>query len=207
MIIAVGAHPGIIPGADWVKAQKLLAQNKSKSYHKPKSHQALFSGLLYCGACGAYMRPKRSQRVNDKGELVYAYLCAKKERSNGMLCDMPRPNGNTLDALVCEELKRIAGNPQALAHGLERHKQRLAGRGGEYAHKLAAAQACPYPEEEIAVLAGILASFAGTFDRMAVEEKRQALRRLVRRVEYHRNDELRISFFGDACEPNGEDCK
>lgn len=107
-VISVGKHKGIISGENWVEVQKLLNQNKSKSFRKPKSSVALLSGLLICGNCGSFMRPKLSQRRNKDGDLIYDYLCELKEKSKSQKCDMKRPNGNELDRLVCEEIKKIS---------------------------------------------------------------------------------------------------
>ena len=107
-VISVGKHKGIIKGNDWVQVQKLLNQNNSKSYRKPRSNVALLSGLLICGNCGSFMRPKLSQRRNSNGELIFDYVCELKEKSKSQKCNMKRPNGNEIDHLICEEIKKLS---------------------------------------------------------------------------------------------------
>lgn len=109
-IVAIGKHKPLVTGKEWVKVQELLAQNKSKSFRKPKSNTALLSGLLVCGDCGAYMRPKPNRKLDKNGEKCFSYLCETKEKSRRQLCDIKRPDGNLLDELVCNEIKRLAEN-------------------------------------------------------------------------------------------------
>lgn len=106
-IMAVGKHNGIISSDDWIETQNLLQLNKSKAYRKVKSTISLLSGVLICGNCGSYMRPKAMKRYNSSGEKVFYYMCELKEKSNRTRCSMPNTNGNELDNLVIEELKRV----------------------------------------------------------------------------------------------------
>lgn len=122
-IIAVGKHEGLISGMDWVNAQASLKQNRSKSYHKPRSNVALLSGLLFCGKCGDFMRPKLSQRLNKDGEQIYSYLCQTKEKSRRQNCDGKNPNGNELDRMVCEQIKLLSENHSTFIKGLSTVKR------------------------------------------------------------------------------------
>lgn len=108
-IVAPGRHEPLVSGRDWVRVQKLLGQNRSPEFRRPRSDHALLSGLLFCGGCGAFMRPKLTQRRNEKGELVYTYLCERKEKSKGGACGVRNVSGNRLDAAVCEQLRRLPG--------------------------------------------------------------------------------------------------
>ncbi len=123
-IIAVGKHEGIISGNDFSKVQTRLANNKDKNYRKPRSNIALLSGILYC-TCGDYMRPKMSSRVNSYGEFIYSYLCTMKEKSKMQKCKMKNPNGNNLDKLVCQEIKKLSTEPSMFLAELERVRSEI----------------------------------------------------------------------------------
>jgi hypothetical protein len=135
-IVAVGKHKGIISGTDWILVQKFLDQNKSKSYHKPKSNTALLSGLIFCGNCGSYMRPKLSQRKNGHNEMIYSYLCELKERSRCHNCNMKNPNGNILDKAICEEIKKLSAENSQFIQQLESSQIELLGNRQEYDEQL-----------------------------------------------------------------------
>jgi hypothetical protein len=135
-IVSVGKHLGAIPGSTWVQVQKLLELNKSKSYRKPRSHVALLSGLLYCGKCGSYMRPKLSDRKTATGEALYTYLCTTRERSQGHVCDMKNANGNTLDAKVIETIKSFGKQNADMAKQITQTKKRISGNREGYEEEL-----------------------------------------------------------------------
>lgn len=124
-IISLGQHEGVFAGETWVKMQKMLEQNKSKNYRKPRSHVALLSGVLRCGSCGEYMRPKLSSRLNSKGERIYTYLCSLKERSNSHLCASKNVQGNILDAAVTNEIKKLSHDQSDFMKQLEQGKKAI----------------------------------------------------------------------------------
>ena len=131
-IVSVGMHKGVIPGAVWVKVQNLLELNKSKSYRKPRSNVALLSGILYCGKCGDYMRPKLSDRLTATGDPIYTYLCTTKERSRSHVCDMKNANGNMLDAKIIATVKSFGKQSSDMAKQITQTKKRINGNREGY---------------------------------------------------------------------------
>ena len=136
-IVSVGKHQGTIPGAKWVQVQKLLGLNKAKNYRKPRSHVALLSGILYCGKCQDYMRPKLSDRQTATGETIYTYLCTTKERSRSHVCNMKNANGNMLDAKVIEVIKSFGKQSADMARQITQTKKRISGNREGYEAELA----------------------------------------------------------------------
>ena len=131
-IVTIGEHEGLISSADWLKAQSILDINRSKNYHKPRSNVALLSGILKCGDCGDYLRPKLSGRGNKAGEQVYDYICNMKERSKKSACDMKNINGNRLDKLVCGEIKKLEPDSVEFIKELKKVRAKLAENKDDY---------------------------------------------------------------------------
>jgi len=162
-IVSVGKHNGLISGKQWIKAQELLEQNRSKSYRKPRSNVALLSGLLMCGNCGDYMRPKLTSRQDAHGELIYTYMCAMKERSRSHCCDMKNVNGNTLDKAIVDEIKALSADNSEFMKQLEQSKKALTGNREGYEERLGRLNTeLTETEQEIRGLVSSLAKAAGT---------------------------------------------
>ncbi len=136
-IVSVGKHKGVIPGSKWIQVQNLLELNKSKSYRKPRSNVALLSGILFCGNCGDYMRPKLSDRLTATGESIYTYLCTTKERSRSHVCAMKNANGNMLDAKVIETTKSFGKQSTDMAKLITQTKKRVTGNREGYDAEIA----------------------------------------------------------------------
>ena len=136
-IVAVGKHPGIIAGSDWVRAGHAGCQ-QSKSYRQTtRATWRCCLGLLRCGECGDYMRPKLTNRENADGELIYTYMCSTKERSHGTVCAMKNCNGNTLDAKIIKEIRKLSADKETLAKLLAQTKKIISGSKEGYDAELA----------------------------------------------------------------------
>ena len=187
-IVSVGKHKGMIAGAQWIKIQKLLEQNRSKSYRKPRSNVALLSGLLFCGNCGDYMRPKLTTRQDAHGELIYTYMCAMKERSRSHCCNIKNANGNILDKAIIEEIKKLSEDNSEFMQQLEQGKKALLGDFRNYEEQLNLLNtALAEHEKEIKGLVSSLSKALGTsaegYIIQQIDELHDKCEMLKRRIE------------------------
>lgn len=134
-IVSVGKHPGLIPGKVWVQIQESLERNKSKSFRKPRSNEALLTGLLFC-SCGERMYPKMSKRKTADGKVIYTYACKMKERSQRSVCNSKNANGNTLDMAVVEQIKMLAEDKDTFIAQLEQSRRFYTGNRMDYEQRL-----------------------------------------------------------------------
>ncbi len=121
-IVSVGKHRGLISGKVWVQIQESLERNKSKSFRKPRSNEALLTGLLFC-SCSEHMYPKMRKPKNASGKVIYTYVCKMKERSQHSLCNNPNANGNELDMAVVKLIKTLAEDNNTFVLQLERSRK------------------------------------------------------------------------------------
>ena len=181
-IVSVGQHPGIIPARLWIAVQESLERNKSGAFHKPRSNEALLTGLLYC-RCGDRMYPKLSRRQSEDGRPAYTYVCKRKERSKRGLCDRRNVNGNELDRAVIEQIKPLSEDSSGFIEELERSKRFCTGSREPYDANLPELRREQAEnEKKIAALVDLLADLGDS----------AAQGHVTRRIEelHHTNEEI-----------------
>lgn len=109
-IIAVGAHPGTLSGAQWVHIQRMLEQNRDlgKTYRANRTETALLSGVLRCACCGSAMRPKAYGKPYPDGSRRFSYVCSTKDITGSKLCAMKNAPGRDVDELVIKHLAHLS---------------------------------------------------------------------------------------------------
>lgn len=134
-IVSVGKHPGLIPGKVWVSIQEALERNKSKSFRKPRSNEALLTGLLFC-SCGGRMYPKMSKHKTADEKPIYTYVCKMKERSQRSVCSSKNAHGNTMDMAIIKQMKMLADDKDTFISQLEQSRRFCTGNRMDYEQRL-----------------------------------------------------------------------
>lgn len=78
-----------------------------------------------------------AERAEFDGELIYTYMCSTKERSHGTVCSMKNCNGNTLDAKIIEEIRKLSADKETLSKLLAQTKKVISGSKEGYDAELA----------------------------------------------------------------------
>lgn len=123
-IIAVSKHKGIIEAKDWIKVQKLYAENSNKFITSARSHNALLTGIIKCEKCGSPMRIIHGSVRKKTGTKLYYYACTLKKASKGSRCNNSNVRVDQIDAIIIKILKNIIINKNIFITNLiEKSKQ------------------------------------------------------------------------------------
>lgn len=111
-VIAIGKHKGIIRGADWIRAQRIISDNSKNLSARPKaSTKSLLSGFIRCINCGGKMFVRgESGRTNPDGSRRFHYVCDVKYRNKGNCKHSPNHKGYELDCFVVREICKMSTN-------------------------------------------------------------------------------------------------
>ena len=170
-IVAVGKHPGIIPSGQWIRVQASLERNRSKAYRKPRSNEALLTGILFC-TCGGRMYPKQRKSLAADTVQRYSYACKEKERSKRSRCNCANADGNILDAAVFTQIATLEEDLHSFTDRLEKNRRHIA-----------ASQRHEQREDLREELTRSDRKINGLIDAMSLLENAQAKLQVARRIE------------------------
>ena len=106
----------------------------------------------------------------------FAYMCSTKERSQSSRCQMKNANGNTLDAKVISEIKKLSEDRSFFADFLAQTKKAISGnREGYDAELLTLKEKLAENESSIKALVSSLTKSAGTSAESYIMEQIQEL--------------------------------
>ena len=71
------------------------------------------------------MRPRMRESFNENGRKNFVYMCELKEKSRCHNCQMKNPNGNILDKVVCEEIKKLAMDNSEFLRDINKAKKEI----------------------------------------------------------------------------------
>ena len=138
-IVSVGKHKGFIPGKEWVEV--IMEVNEQKRYRRPRKNESILSGLVKCGECGSFMRPKITGRIDKDGRYKYSYLCELKTNSRSGACKAKNAPGFELDEAVWQETKRIFAPDQLIGKKLLEISKGIIKEGSDERNRIKVLQA------------------------------------------------------------------
>lgn len=113
-IVAVGQHPGLIPGSQWAAVQERLRRTDCRTPRTEHETPALLAGLLQC-RCGRPMYAKYRRAADGER---FSYVCRAKSTGGREQCSCPNAPGTAADAAVRAMLCALPEDRAALAAAL-----------------------------------------------------------------------------------------
>lgn len=113
-IVAVGQHPGLIPGAQWAAVQERLRRTDCRTPRTEHETPALLAGLLQC-RCGRPMYAKYRRAADGER---FSYVCRAKSTGGREQCSCPNVPGTAADAAVRAMLCALPEDHATLAAAL-----------------------------------------------------------------------------------------
>ena len=105
-IVSVGRHKGIVSGAEWGRAQAIIADIARDQSARPKEvSKAMLSGLARCAVCSGPMHVRAEKgRCNDDGSVRYRYVCRGKRNKSRSCTAAKDIAGQALDNYVVTQI-------------------------------------------------------------------------------------------------------
>lgn len=128
-IATIAKHEGIIDAAIWLEIQETLKENKAKAPQLGRTHNALLTGILRCGKCGANMTVVHGDR-NKNGNKIYYYTCAMKTNSKGTRCDNGNVRVSGIEGVIINKLKEVTKDDDILLEELKTIKDEVSSTNG-----------------------------------------------------------------------------
>lgn len=122
-ICAVAKHKGVIISDDWIEVQLILDSKNKGPARIGISQTALLTRVLRCSKCGSLMFVKHGHKSAKTGEKYHYYVCSKKDKSNGKLCDCKNVRVDLLENMIIDNLKKL--NKDKLLKKLKKTKNEL----------------------------------------------------------------------------------
>lgn len=122
-ICAVSKHKGVIEADKWLEVQQVLDTKKKGPARIGISQTALLTRVLKCSKCGSLMFVKHGHKNATTGEKYHYYVCSKKDKSNGKLCDCKNVRLDKLERFVIDNLKEL--NKEKILKELLKTKKEL----------------------------------------------------------------------------------
>lgn len=123
-IATIAKHEGIIESEKWLEIQETLKENKAKAPKLGKTHNALLTGILRCGKCGANMTVIHGG-IDKYGKKIYYYSCTMKTNSKGTRCNNGNVRVDKIEQVTINKLKEVTKDDDILIEELKSLKDEI----------------------------------------------------------------------------------